>query len=61
MTLPILEGTDGVKKMSKSLNNYIGLKEMILVKDIKGTNPSQFMNLYTLWFKDMILLNSNQM
>ena len=27
MTLPILEGTDGVKKMSKSLNNYIGLKE----------------------------------
>ena len=27
ITLPILEGTDGVKKMSKSLNNYIGLKE----------------------------------
>ena len=27
MTLPILEGTDGVKKMSKSLDNYIGLKE----------------------------------
>ena len=27
MTLPILEGTDGVKKMSKSLNNYIGLRE----------------------------------
>ena len=27
MTLPILEGTDGVKKMSKSLNNYIGLQE----------------------------------
>ena len=27
MTLPILEGMDGVKKMSKSLNNYIGLKE----------------------------------
>ena len=27
MTMPILEGTDGVKKMSKSLNNYIGLKE----------------------------------
>jgi tyrosyl-tRNA synthetase len=27
MTLPILEGTDGVRKMSKSLNNYIGLKE----------------------------------
>ena len=27
MTSPILEGTDGVKKMSKSLNNYIGLQE----------------------------------
>ena len=27
ITLPILEGTDGVKKMSKSLDNYIGLQE----------------------------------
>ena len=27
MTMPILEGLDGVKKMSKSLDNYIGLKE----------------------------------
>lgn len=27
MTLPLLEGTDGVKKMSKSLNNYIGIDE----------------------------------
>jgi len=27
MTTPILEGLDGVKKMSKSLNNYIGLAE----------------------------------
>ena len=27
MTVPILEGLDGVKKMSKSLDNYIGLKE----------------------------------
>ena len=25
MTLPILEGTDGVKKMSKSLHNHIGI------------------------------------
>jgi len=24
---PLLEGTDGVKKMSKSLNNYIGIEE----------------------------------
>jgi tyrosyl-tRNA synthetase len=27
MTLPLLEGTDGVEKMSKSLNNIIGLAE----------------------------------
>ncbi|MDN5874694.1 MAG: tyrosine--tRNA ligase, partial [Sinobacteraceae bacterium] len=27
MTLPILEGLDGVKKMSKSLGNFIGLTE----------------------------------
>lgn len=27
LTLPILEGLDGVQKMSKSLNNYIGIRE----------------------------------
>lgn len=27
MTLPILEGTDGINKMSKSLGNYIGINE----------------------------------
>jgi tyrosyl-tRNA synthetase len=27
MTVPILEGLDGVQKMSKSLNNYIGVTE----------------------------------
>ena len=27
MLFPLLEGTDGEKKMSKSFNNYIGLKE----------------------------------
>ncbi|MEE9614464.1 MAG: tyrosine--tRNA ligase [Thermodesulfobacteriota bacterium] len=27
MTMPILEGTDGVRKMSKSLGNYIGITE----------------------------------
>jgi tyrosyl-tRNA synthetase len=27
ITLPILEGLDGVQKMSKSLNNYIGITE----------------------------------
>jgi tyrosyl-tRNA synthetase len=27
MTMPLLEGTDGVQKMSKSLNNYIGVTD----------------------------------
>lgn len=27
ITMPLLEGLDGVKKMSKSLNNYIGINE----------------------------------
>ena len=27
ITMPLLEGLDGVKKMSKSLNNYIGITE----------------------------------
>ncbi len=27
ITMPVLEGTDGVNKMSKSLNNYIGINE----------------------------------
>jgi tyrosyl-tRNA synthetase len=27
MTLPLLEGTDGINKMSKSLGNYIGITE----------------------------------
>ncbi|HLF86355.1 MAG TPA: tyrosine--tRNA ligase, partial [Nitrospiria bacterium] len=27
ITLPLLEGTDGIKKMSKSLGNYIGIEE----------------------------------
>jgi tyrosyl-tRNA synthetase len=27
MVMPLLEGTDGVQKMSKSLNNYIGISE----------------------------------
>ena len=27
LTMPLLEGLDGVQKMSKSLNNYIGIEE----------------------------------
>ncbi len=28
LTLPVLEGTDGVRRMSKSLGNYIGISEL---------------------------------
>jgi tyrosyl-tRNA synthetase len=34
MTLPLLEGLDGVKKMSKSLGNYVGLTDA--AKDMFG-------------------------
>ena len=34
LTLPLLEGTDGVQKMSKSLGNYIGVSEP--ARDIYG-------------------------
>ncbi len=38
VTVPILEGLDGVEKMSKSLNNYIGITET--AKDIFGKTMS---------------------
>lgn len=38
LTLPILEGTDGVEKMSKSLDNYIGLTDS--AKDMFGKTMS---------------------
>ncbi len=34
ITMPLLEGTDGLQKMSKSFNNYIGINEP--AKDIFG-------------------------
>jgi tyrosyl-tRNA synthetase len=38
LLMPILEGTDGVKKMSKSLGNYIGINEE--PKDMYGKTMS---------------------
>ncbi|MCX6139561.1 MAG: tyrosine--tRNA ligase [Candidatus Kapabacteria bacterium] len=38
LTMPILEGTDGVEKMSKSLGNYIGLTDS--AKDMFGKTMS---------------------
>jgi len=38
LTVPLLEGTDGINKMSKSLNNYIGIDEK--ASDIYGKTMS---------------------
>lgn len=38
ITVPLLEGTDGIDKMSKSLGNYIGINES--AKDIFGKTMS---------------------
>lgn len=38
LTMPILEGLDGVQKMSKSLDNYIGIKDQ--ASDIFGKTMS---------------------
>ena len=38
LTMPILEGTDGIAKMSKSLDNYIGLTDS--AKDMFGKTMS---------------------
>lgn len=50
MTIPLLIGTDGVHKMSKSLNNYIGIDESAV--DIFGKTMSisdeQMWDYYTL-------------
>lgn len=43
LTVPLLEGTDGVEKMSKSLGNYIGLTEppeIMFAKAMQVPDPS---------------------
>ena len=51
MTTPLLEGTDGVEKMSKSLGNYIGVTESpdaIFGKVLEPTqNPDDFAASFT--------------
>jgi tyrosyl-tRNA synthetase len=48
MILPILEGTDGTEKMSKSKGNYIGLSEP--AKDIFGKTMSISDDLMARWY-----------
>ncbi len=49
LTMPILEGTDGVEKMSKSLNNYIALTDT--PRDMFGKVMSIPDNLISRYFK----------
>jgi tyrosyl-tRNA synthetase len=49
LTMPILEGLDGVQKMSKSLNNYIGINEP--PEDMFGKLMSISDDLMWRWFE----------
>jgi tyrosyl-tRNA synthetase len=49
LTMPILEGLDGVQKMSKSLNNYIGIAEP--ANDMFGKVMSISDDLMWRWFE----------
>src|SRR5512132_503888 len=49
MIMPLLEGTDGVQKMSKSLGNYIGINEP--ANDIFGKTMSVSDDLMWRWFE----------
>jgi tyrosyl-tRNA synthetase len=48
LTVPLLEGTDGVQKMSKSLGNYVGITEP--PKEIYGKTMSISDELMTRWY-----------
>jgi len=50
ITMPILVGTDGVKKMSKSLGNYIGIDESapIMFDKIMQMNDANIISYFTL-------------
>jgi tyrosyl-tRNA synthetase len=56
MTMPLLEGTDGVEKMSKSLGNYIGIAEPapeIFGKLMRISDELMWRYLELLSFQDM--------
>ena len=57
ITVPILEGLDGVKKMSKSLHNYVGIDEA--PEEMFGKIMSVSDDLMWRWF-DLLSFRSNQ-
>ena len=50
MTMPILEGLDGVQKMSKSLGNYVGINEppAVMFGKVMSVSDSLMWRYYTL-------------
>ncbi|MFN5307947.1 MAG: tyrosine--tRNA ligase [Candidatus Kapaibacterium sp.] len=65
LTMPILEGTDGVEKMSKSLDNYIGLTDSPReifgrVMSIPDTMITRYMK-YGAWLHDTMVKEQEQL
>ncbi len=63
MTLPLLEGLDGVKKMSKSLNNYIGITDApqeMFGKVMSVSDELMWRYFELLSFRDMSEINAWQ-
>jgi len=61
LTMPLLVGTDGVEKMSKSLDNYIGINES--PKEIYGKTlsiPDDLIYLYYVLTTDVPISDLNQ-
>ena len=62
ITMPLLEGLDGVQKMSKSLGNYIGIDEA--PKDMYGkamSIPDELMMRYFMLVTDMSIEDQDDM
>src|SRR6185503_17974740 len=63
MTMPLLEGTDGVEKMSKSLGNYIGIAEPaaeIFGKLMRISDELMWRYLELLSFQDMKVIRAKK-
>ena len=58
ITLPLLEGLDGAKKMSKSLNNYVGINE--LPNEMFGKLMSIPDSLMWKYFSNIVLLTDKE-
>lgn len=62
ITMPILEGLDGVQKMSKSLGNYIGISEPATEMYGKAMSiPDEFMMRYFMLVTDMSIEDQEEL